>query len=1457
MTMTMIASLSSSSSSSPSSSSSSYLIKAIITAVFLLLSSYSIATVHAAGAPTDYLTTSGTSLRHGHIPTANLDPSIVNSAAFGPIFPNGFTRLPPLPVRGVTPSIDIAPGPIYASPLVYTTAGGVTVVLVATQNNNLYSVNGVTGAIIAQRNINPPFQMQRDFPQCGDINSNVGITGSPVIDPETGTAYFTSKSYAEGTTIGYLNGRYRLHAVDVVTLEERPNYPKDLENTIADNDPNQYFEGGKALQRPGLHFYQNTVWVAFGSHCDYYNYTGWVMGFDAPTSNLLAAWSSASKPTSKQPGAGIWQSGNGISEIDGKLYIITGNGNTSPTKDPTPGSQVPNILGMAVVELTINPTTRKLTATDFFMPFNYQALNGADDDFGSGGLAIFPNDKPGIFTCPKAKRIGAAAGKAGELFIFDVDNLGGFKQGDQGGDRYLQKIKCDNTVYGQPAVFPGNGGYLYITPAGRVMKAYKWNIDQDGNPAFTLAGNNTFESSQFSGSPIVTSLDGADDSGIVWYINYGSSLRAYRAVPNNDGILEQIYVHSITGIYPYNKFFRPAFANGRVYTATSDGRLIAYGSPTTFALTAPETNFGTIFVGCLKPVDTVQIVSVRLPNANFTLGPNPPPFPITLTKGATLLLPITITPLSPGTYITQLTLQMANNDRSLSFASVRAVAKTRTPFVVVSPPALVFNGVVTGMGSVTNILVVRNEGVEEMVVTGVGLPVGGGPFRVLNPPAVGSVVESVTVSVVFEPKVDGVFEDYFVVQTNGGNVRVLLSGAAAGPPVLRVDVQQDDGTWISQTDVAFGTLLPGGKKTIQLRATNAGASTLTVTKVKVPQSGLILGSTDSVAEPYTATAELPINSDSTTGLVHLYFSGVVGFPAIPTPFEKWEHVGCFYHGGKREVSVARNGGMTTVMTPVMCMRNCWAEKYPVAGLEYGQECWCGRTVPVLGAGSAGCNVYVNREVVGEVPSGTWTSVGATPTLGGGSGGRWGVGAGLFTPRSCQVACVAEGKGYRFAGLEYGGECWCGTSIAARIPATPTDCNIPCDADPTLLCGGPNRLSLYGLNLPDVPTITATVSPTPTTTPVSPWTYLGVRIGAGYLPGSCQEGCLGVVGKKYTFAGLEYGGECWCGVTVSGRIARPETECKATCTADSTQLCGGNNRMAVYGYTPIVTTSPDPITTPPPVITTVSPDPITTPPPVITTPVVSLDPATSTTVIPTSTEAPESPWIYVGCSVHGGSVGGVEVAKMFGDGRVDGRFTPETCQMACLGDLEGVEVCWSGVWARIPAPETECNMKCELDGTKICGSGNRLSLYAFVKASTATATSSIVSSEIPPAVPTETPPAVPTETPSPVPTETPPAVPTETPPAVPTPTPSPISSIVPPGLDAPVPPKWSYVGCTMSSVEGGCQGVCLAAGKGFLFAGLEYGGECRCGISIAKRVAAVETECNMPCTANRTVICGGG
>lgn len=122
----------------------------------------------------------------GYLPNHNMQPAIVGSTSFGILWTNNY-----LPKEKW-----------YAKPLVYTPPGQKQLVFIASSQNWIRTVDAVTGAAIKSRQVQPPF-LQSDI-GCTDIPDTIGITGTPVIDPATNTAYFFAKGYRDNAESGGL-----------------------------------------------------------------------------------------------------------------------------------------------------------------------------------------------------------------------------------------------------------------------------------------------------------------------------------------------------------------------------------------------------------------------------------------------------------------------------------------------------------------------------------------------------------------------------------------------------------------------------------------------------------------------------------------------------------------------------------------------------------------------------------------------------------------------------------------------------------------------------------------------------------------------------------------------------------------------------------------------------------------------------------------------------------------------------------------------------------------------------------------------------------------------------------------------------------------------------------------------------------------------------------------------------
>ncbi|KAJ4401868.1 hypothetical protein N0V91_007651 [Didymella pomorum] len=67
----------------------------------------------------------------------------------------------------------------------------------------------------------------------------------------------------------------------------------------------------------------------------------------------------------------------------------------------------------------------------------------------------------------------------------------------------------------------------------------------------------------------------------------------------------------------------------------------------------------------------------------------------------------------------------------------------------------------------------------------------------------------------------------------------------------------------------------------------------------------------------------------------------------------------------------------------------------------------------------------------------------------------------MTNRICAAFCAS----YSYFATEYSTECYCGNVLNANsLPVTDKRCNMPCKANATEICGGPNGLTLFKLDL---------------------------------------------------------------------------------------------------------------------------------------------------------------------------------------------------------------------------------------------------------------------------------------------------------------------------------------------------------------------------------------------------------
>jgi len=124
------------------------------------------------------------------------------------------------------------------------------------------------------------------------------------------------------------------------------------------------------------------VYIAWGSSCDAGPYYGWVLAYEARTLKQTGVFNTS--PDSGE--AGIWQADAGIAaDSEGNVYAVTGNGKFNAASGG-------HDYGDSVLKLRFAPNSP--TVRDYFTPFNESTLNSRDDDLGSSGPVLLP-DQPG------------------------------------------------------------------------------------------------------------------------------------------------------------------------------------------------------------------------------------------------------------------------------------------------------------------------------------------------------------------------------------------------------------------------------------------------------------------------------------------------------------------------------------------------------------------------------------------------------------------------------------------------------------------------------------------------------------------------------------------------------------------------------------------------------------------------------------------------------------------------------------------------------------------------------------------------------------------------------------------------------------------------------------------------------------------------------------------------------
>jgi hypothetical protein len=1042
------------------------------------------------------------------------------------------------------------------------------------------------GTIINQRQVHTPF-LQSDI-GCTDIPGTIGIIGTPVIDPTTDIVYFFSKTYIPNLRVpgntGTSNGVYYFHGVNINTLLDVQGFPILIDGTVAQNDPRRTFVGGVVLQRPSLTQIGSVVYGAFGGHCDLFNYTGLVVGIDINKAQVVTEFATESGPLVPpsevllQNGggaqAGIWMSGMGLASDGQRLFYVTGNGDGHQNNGaPASGSSNLQTLGEAAVDMAID-SNGVLSLSDYFQPYDYQNMDAADQDFGSGGIVLLD---PNTFQGTGVSKMAVTAGKNGKVYILNADNLGGYKLGPGQTDGVLQTIVTNKAVFGASGSYPLEGGYIYLTPVGFPTYCYQLGFSASGVPIFSQVGaTNEISTGRVGvGIPVVTTFQGNAGTAILWMTDPDAGIRAWYAVPQN-GVLKTINLPQIGGA---NKFQRPAFGNGRVYTTDSNGILYCLGAPVALPLNCTSPlNFGQLALGststlsitctaniAITALDGMTVGDGRFVVNNSSLPTGP------LAQGASFTFPVTwdltnqvvmnnpngsYGSVIPGIKSTPLTIYTTNAVAGYSTLfpiSLMGTEVSATPFLEVTPVTVDYGGIVildpNNAPTISTPFTIANVGQGSMTILGYAYTyddLGSNPtfinatqtngvwdlglgFTSLTLPAINSQINgntAITIQSTFNAtNGTGNYASFFQIWSTGGTVNIILEGSASTAPIANISISNGEGGWLyNDMNMDFGNVAPGSSSSQQIRICNSGGSVLSIDKSKPPNGVFHISDPTELHE----SQQIPVNS-------------------------------CAYG------TVLMVANTEEYNLPDLVLNNTWTLN--TNDLNFGVH-----VVQITGTvvsnkvgpiNATGHTVYNYLGCFKESTTGPrlFPNEPAAPSTNNTNG-------------NCQNTCYSA-KQYAFAGTEFGDECWCGNTPPPLANQDLLDiyCNFACPGDGNDRCGASGYISVYYDPTKYVAGTDPSLYGPQTVQTAGNYKYIGCygeattgRALSGLIPKApangftielCEAACQG-----YTYFGMEYANECYCGNTINaGSVNQassvPSTNgCSMICNGNQNEYCGG-------------------------------------------------------------------------------------------------------------------------------------------------------------------------------------------------------------------------------------------------------------------------------------------------------------
>jgi hypothetical protein len=212
--------------------------------------------------------------------------------------------------------------------------------------------------------------------------------------------------------------------------------------------------------------------------------------------------------------------------------------------------------------MKVSTSGNKLTPADYFTMSNTVSESNADEDLGSGGAMLLPNETDSSGT---VRQLAVGAGKDANIYVVDTGNMGKF---NSSGNTIYQELggALSGQEFGMPAFWNNT---VYYGGVGDSIRAYPVTQAK----LATTPSSKTAHQFPYPGATPSISSNGTS-GGILWALDNSTPavLYAYDATDLTKELYDSSQAASARDQFgPGNKYITPMIVNGKVYVGTQTG----------------------------------------------------------------------------------------------------------------------------------------------------------------------------------------------------------------------------------------------------------------------------------------------------------------------------------------------------------------------------------------------------------------------------------------------------------------------------------------------------------------------------------------------------------------------------------------------------------------------------------------------------------------------------------------------------------------------------------------------------------------------------------------------------------------------------------------------------------------------------------------------------------------------